>query len=474
MEYDEKNNIYLIRTKAGGTQIETPLFLTPDEYADWSMKRSIESFYRAKNAESFSKGKEEFKFMDMKFSLGPADKLFGPGGIQIKTQGNAELTFGIKSNNIENPSLPERMRKTTGFDFDEKININVNGKVGDKVNMNMNYNTDATFDFDTKKIKLKYEGKEDEIIKLLEAGNVSMPTNSSLIRGATSLFGIRTDLQFGKLKLQTVVSQQESQSKTVSSKGGAQTTPFEFSADNYDENRHFFLGHYFRDTYDKNMSQLPNILSGVTINRIEVWITNKRGNYENPRNIVALTDLGENEHISNHFWTKSGIDKFPSNAANDVYNRMINEYSSARQINLVNATLGAIPQLEGGMDYEKIESARLLNSSEYTLNSSLGYLSLKASLQPDEVLAVAFEYTAKGKHYQVGEFTSDIKTTESSLFLKLLKNTSNSTTSGCWNLMMKNVYSLNAYQLQSDKFRLDIKYQSDTTGVYLNYHPEGR
>lgn len=474
VEYDEKNNIYLIRTKAGGTQIEIPLFLTPDEYADWSMKRSIESFYRAKNAESFSKGKEEFKFMDMKFSLGPADKLFGPGGIQIKTQGNAELTFGIKSNNIENPSLPERMRKTTGFDFDEKININVNGKVGDKVNMNMNYNTDATFDFDTKKIKLKYEGKEDEIIKLLEAGNVSMPTNSSLIRGATSLFGIRTDLQFGKLKLQTVVSQQESQSKTVSSKGGAQTTPFEFSADNYDENRHFFLGHYFRDTYDKNMSQLPNILSGVTINRIEVWITNKRGNYENPRNIVALTDLGENEHISNHFWTKSGIDKFPSNAANDVYNRMINEYSSARQINLVNATLGAIPQLEGGMDYEKIESARLLNSSEYTLNSSLGYLSLKASLQPDEVLAVAFEYTAKGKHYQVGEFTSDIKTTESSLFLKLLKNTSNSTTSGCWNLMMKNVYSLNAYQLQSDKFRLDIKYQSDTTGVYLNYIPEGK
>lgn len=474
VEYDEKNNIYLIRTKTGNTQVDIPLFLTPEEYANWSMKKSIESFYRAKNSESFAKGKEEFKFLDMKFSLGPADKIFGPGGVQIKTQGNAELNFGVKSNNVENPSLPERMRKTTGFDFDEKINININGKVGDKVNMNMNYNTDATFDFDTKKIKLKYEGKEDEIVKLLEAGNVSMPTNSSLIRGATSLFGIRTDLQFGKLKLQAVASQQESESRTVTSKGGAQTTPFELSADNYDENRHFFLGHYFRDTYDNNMSQLPNIISGVTINRIEVWVTNKKGNYENPRNIVALTDMGEYDHISNHFWTKNNTEKYPSNSANDLYSKMLNNFSDARHINLVSSTLGIIPQIEGGVDYEKIESARLLNSSEYTLNSSLGYLSLKAALQPDEVLAVAFEYTLKGKRYQVGEFTSDIKETESALFLKLLKNTSNSPSSGCWNLMMKNVYSLNAYQLQSDKFRLDIKYQSDTTGVYLNYIPEGK
>lgn len=474
VEYDEKTNVYKVRTKAGNTLVDVPLFLTPEEYADWSMKKSIQEFYRAKNAETFNKGKDEFNFMNMKFDLGPAEKIFGPGGVQIKTQGNAELSFGFKSKNVNNPSLPERSRKTTGFDFDEKINISINGKVGDKVNMNMNYNTDATFDFDTKNIKLKYEGKEDEIIKLLEAGNVSMPTNSSLIRGATSLFGIRTDMQFGKLKLQTVVSQQESESKTVNSKGGAQTTPFEISADNYDENRHFFLAQYFRDTYDKNMSQLPNITSGITINRIEVWITNKRGNYDNPRNVVALTDLGENEHISNSYWSKSGTDKLPANSSNNVYARMISDYAIARNIDMVNATLGAIPQLEGGMDYEKMESARLLTSSEYSLNSALGYISLKAMLQPDEVLAVAFEYTYKGKGYQVGEFASDIKDTKSALYLKLLKNTSNSPAAGCWDLMMKNVYSLNAYQLQKDKFQLDIKYQSDTTGVYLNYIPEGK
>ena len=474
VDYDEKSDQYIVRTRAGTSLADVPLFLTPQEYSEWSLKKSIQDFYRAKNAETFAKGKDEFKFMDMKFDIGPAEKIFGPGGVQIKTQGNAELSFGFKTKNVENPSLPARTRKTTGFDFDEKINVSVNGKVGDKVNMNMNYNTDATFDFDAKKIKLKYDGKEDEIVKLVEAGNISMPTNSSLIRGASSLFGIRTDLQFGKLKLQAVVSQQESQSKTVKSKGGTQTTSFQISADSYDENRHFFLAHYFRDTYDKNMSQLPNITSGVTVNRIEVWITNKRGNYDNPRNIVALTDLAENEHISNSFWSKAGINKVPANAANDVYTRMVNDYSAARNINQVSSVLGAIPQIQGGMDYEKIESARLLTSSEYTLNSSLGYISLKSSLQSDEVLAVAFEYTYKGKRYQVGEFASDIKDTNSALYVKLLKNTSNSPASGCWDLMMKNVYSLNAYQLQSDKFRLDIKYQSDTTGVYLNYIPEGK
>ncbi len=475
--YDEKANKYIIGTKAGDDYVTVPLHLTPEEYAEWSMKKSLEEFYRSKTSEAFTTGagKDKFNFADMKFDIGPAEKIFGPGGVQIKTQGSAELSFGATMQNLKNPALPARARKTFGFDFDEKININVNGKVGDKVNMNMNYNTDATFDFDTKKIKLKYEGKEDEIIKLLEAGNVSMPTNSSLIRGASSLFGLRADLQFGKLKLQTVVSQQESESKTVTSKGGAQMTDFEISVADYDENRHFFLAHYFRDTYDKNMIQLPNIMSGITINRIEVWITNKKGNYDNPRNIVAFTDLGEGEdrHIApGKGWSSNHTGIYPSNGANNLYSTMNTTYADIRTIEKVVPTLSSM--MEVGMDYEKIESARLLTSSEYTLNKNLGYISLKQTLQPDEVLAVAFEYTQKGVRYQVGEFSTDIQDTKQTLFLKLLKNTSNSPSSMSWDLMMKNIYSLNAYQVQQEKFRLDILYQSDTTGVYINYIPEGK
>ena len=469
--YNDSLDRYVIGSKMGDGYLSTPIVMTPDEYRKWSEKREFDRFFREKNDTMIKEGgKDKFSFADMHFDLGPAEKIFGPGGVRIKTQGTAELRFGATLKNIDNPSLPIRNRKTTTMDFDEKINLSVNGKVGDKVNMNLNYNTDATFDFDSQNLKLKYEGKEDEIIKLVEGGNVSFPSNSSLVNGASSLFGIRTDLQFGKLSLQAVVSQKKSSSKSVSSKGGTQLTPFEFDVTDYEENRHFFLSRYFRDKYDEAMSRLPNITTGVTINRVEIWVTNKTGTTTNSRDIVALTDLGENSVVSNPMWGVTG-QPVPSNTANSEYSTMVNSYAAARDINQTSSVLDAVPGFVGGADYEKLESARLLNSSEYTVNSALGYVSLKTSLQTDQVLAVAYEYTYGGVTYQVGEFASDIQDVNQALFVKSLKNTSNNPQQGNWDLMMKNVYYL-ASSIEKDRFRLDVKYQSDTTGVYLSYIPE--
>ena len=71
----------------------------------------------------------------------------------------------------------------------------------------------------------------------------------------------------------------------------------------------------------------------------------------------------------------------------------------ARSISTVTQALEplAVYGFEGGRDYEKVESARLLTPSEYTLNSTLGYISLRAELRADEVLAVAYEYTYNGQ-----------------------------------------------------------------------------
>lgn len=467
--YNDTLDRYIIGNRMGSTWLSAPIMLTPKEYLAWTEQQQRNSYFRKQNDEIFqAKGKEKFDFSDMHFDLGPAEKIFGPGGIRVKTQGSAELKFGINKKNIDNPSLPIRNRKTTMMDFDEKINLNVNGKVGDKVNMNLNYNTDATFDFDAQNMKLKYDGKEDEIIKLVEAGNVSFPSNSSLIKGASSLFGVRTDMQFGKLKLQMVASQKKSASKSVSTRGGVQLTPFELNVADYEENRHFFLSQYFRNHYDAWMQKLPNLTTGITINRVEVWVTNKTGNTTNTRNIVALTDLGENQKLSNPMWTASG--QVPSNQANTEYAAMNSQYAAARDIDQAATTLDG-GGLVGGADYEKLESARLLNSSEYTVNTALGYISLKTSLQTDQVLAVAYEYTSGGVTYQVGEFASDLSDTKQALFVKSLKNTSNNPRQGNWGLMMKNVYYL-ASTVEKEKFRLDVKYQSDTTGVYLSYIPE--
>ncbi len=472
-EYDEKSGYYKVGTKLGDNYLSAPYLMTPEEYMEWTSRKSLNEYFRQRNDSLFArKGKDKFDFTDMHFDLGPAEKIFGPGGVRIRTQGSAELKMGINKKFVDNPSLAERNRKTTDFDFDEKVNLNVNASIGDKMSFSLGYNTDASFDFDSKNLKLSYEGKEDEIVKLLEAGNVTFPSNNSLVRGAQSLFGIRTDLQFGKLNLQTVVSQKKSKSTTVSSTGGSQLSSFEIEASNYDENTHFFLAQYFRDTYNQACSTLPTITSGITINRIEIWVTNTSGATENTRDIIGFVDLGERTKISNaDLWTGSGL-SVPQNSANNLYTTIVNDYSGTRNIDQASSILESNGFLTGGVDYEKVENARLLSSSEYTLNSYLGYISLSSALRSNSVLAVAYEYTYGGNTYQVGEFSSDVKDNDQALYVKLLKNTSNSPKMGNWDLMMKNVYSLNAQSVQKEKFKLDIKYLSDTTGVYLSYIPE--
>ncbi|MBR3884691.1 MAG: cell surface protein SprA [Bacteroidaceae bacterium] len=472
--YNEKDSTYSFATRLGSSLLSTPISLTPEQYSKWHMKQSMQNYFRDKNKTEFENAmnKDKFDFTDMHFDLGPAEKIFGPGGVRIKTQGNAEMKIGYSMQTIDNPSLPERSRSTNSFDFDEKINLNVKGSVGDKMNLDFNYNTEATFSFDAQKINLKYEGKEDEVIKLIEAGNVSFGSKSSLIKGASSLFGVRTDFQFGKLSLQTVISQKKSNSTTVSSKGGTQLTTFEIEVADYDENRHFFLAHYFRDNYDRAMAQLPTIISGITINRVEVWVTNKKSDHSSPRNVVAFTDIGESEHISNSKWHAAGGTRIPHNNANDLYSTMNTTYAAIRDIDQVNNILNGNNDINGGLDYEKLSNARMLSSSEYTVNRELGYISLKNSLRADEVLAIAYEYTYGGETYQVGEFANDQKESSATLFVKLLKPNACSPKNGCWDLMMKNVYALGTRSLQSNSFKLDIYYASDSLGTNITYLPE--
>lgn len=473
-EYDPATGYYVVRTKLGDTDITTPFLLTEKQYDNWQLRKSLQEYYQERNQQlAEDKEKQPFNIFDMNFAYGPLEKIFGPGGVSLKTQGSVQIKMGIKSNKIDNPSLALNSRRKTFFDFEQKIQATIGASVGDRLKFNMTYNTDATFDFDSKNIKLAYEGKEDDIVKSIEAGNVSMTTGSSLIRGSTALFGVKTQLQFGKLTATALVSQQNSESKTVNTKGGAQTTDFSVNADQYDQNRHFFLSQYFYENYDKFAARLPYVSSGINITRIEVWVTNKSGRYDQARNVVAFTDLGESTRRANSYWTPNATVPVPSNNSNDLLSVIKEQYPEARNINQVTQVLAPLSAygIEGGKDYEKIESARLLNTSEYTLNSTLGYISIKSQINADEVLGVAFQYTYNGQVYQVGEFSSDITSTTQALYVKMLKSTTTDPKMPMWRLMMKNVYSLGAYQVQKQNFRLNIKYLSDTTGTEINYLP---
>ena len=477
VEYQPETGTYIIRTKIGDTDVTTPYMLTQDEYNQYAERQLMHRYWQQKIGEVEHNNEKKFDITDMKFNIGPADKVFGPGGVQLKMQGSAELLFGFKHQYIANPSLTLRARNNNIFDFDEKIQASIQGKVGTRLNFNLSYNTEASFSFDQQNLKLNYKGEEDDIIQSIEAGNVTMDLPSSLIRGSKALFGIKTNLKFGKFKIQALISQQNSEAQTVSSKGGAQTTRFDISGDNYDENRHFFLGHFFRDQYEDAMASVPYIASGVTINKIEVWVTNKRGNYDQARNIVAFTDLGESaRHTQNESWggPMSGP---PENNTNSLYATV--RTTDFRDLQQTSSALEGLNGMEGGVDFEKIESARLLTSSEYTLNSSLGYISLKSALNQDEVLAVAYEYTYNGRVYQVGEFSTDGSEelrAPNALALKMLKSSANAPTKknrGTWDLMMKNIYSLGATSIQSEKFELYVTYRNDSVGTDMQYLNEG-
>ena len=442
-----------------------------NDYLKMQHEKSMTDFWK-KNLDEMSDYKYKTVEDEIKINEPPAKKIFGSDFVEIRPQGSAELSFGLNTSRTDNPVLPERNRKITVFNFDQKIQMNLTGKIGDLMDLGFNYNTEATFDFDNQ-LNLDYSGKEDDILQKLEAGNVTLPLNSTLISGSQSLFGIKSELKFGKLTATTVLSQQKGQKKEIEVSGGAQLNEFEINADNYEENRHFFLSFYYRDTYDQSMRTLPLITSGVQIQRIEVWVTNRNNSVQNTRNILCFTDLGEPNvnNLENQLWN-SGPFSVPDNAHNALYNNITSNSNVRNYVNASNELSGPSYNMEQGIEFEKVENARMLSPNEFTYNSVLGFISLNQSLNNDQVLGVSYQYTYAGKTYQVGELSTDGVAGQNALFLKLLKSTVRNPKKKLWDLMMKNVYSLGAYQVDPNNFRLDIWYNNPLTSIDINYIPK--
>ncbi|HEY0059933.1 MAG TPA: cell surface protein SprA, partial [Flavisolibacter sp.] len=347
-----------------------------------------------------------------------------------------------------------------GFDFNMNAQLQVDAKIGDKINLPINYNTLANFDFENQ-LKLDYQGKEDEILKQFQMGNVNFTSKGSLIPGAQSLFGIKTQLQFGKLFVSTVLANQRSQRQSLGLQGGSASQVFNIRADEYEENRHFLMAHYFRRNYNRAMEDLPLVRSNVQIQRVEVWVTNRTGITTDTRDVVAFMDLGED---SSRFGGVRGA--LPSNNTNSLYQTVVSNPNS-RNSTAASGVLTGLG-LQPVQDFEKT-FARKLQPTDYFFNARIGFLSLNQPLQADEVLGIAYQYTYNGKVYQVGEFSQDVPpdssgNTQNVLFLKLLKATSQRPNLPIWDLMMKNVYSVGYGQLERQDFKLDVVYEEPSLG----------
>ncbi|WP_209405133.1 cell surface protein SprA [Pseudozobellia sp. WGM2] len=507
--YDPNLKMYVYSEKVGDFDIGYPIILTPEQYYELVQQEGIKEYFKDKS-DAFSgkkEGSEEARknllpnfYVNNNFF----QSVFGGNTIEVIPQGSVAMDLGVIWQKNDNPSLSPRNRTNTSFDFDQRISLSMLGKIGERLQVTANYDTEATFDFQNI-VKLDYTPTEDDIIQSIEVGNISMPLNSSLIQGSQSLFGVKTQLQFGKTTLTAVFSQQQSQNNTVVAQGGGTVDEFSVTALDYDEDRHFFLAQYFRDNYDEALNNYPYIKSQVQITRLEVWVTNRSQQTLNVRNIVGIQDLGEYDPLSSdpdnkrtriynnapggffNMNTGGQPNTLPRNNANDYDPGLLVTNNGALNSNIRDvATVEQGFSVSGyqpnqGFDYAFLENARKLEQSrDYTFNTQLGYISLNQRLSNDEVLAVAFQYTYNGNVYQVGEFANgglDATTVSgavnnpiinnNTLILKLLKSNITNVSDPIWDLMMKNIYATGAFRLSQDDFKMNILYSNPTPRNYI-------
>jgi cell surface protein SprA len=485
VEYDPETGLYLITERIGDDFFRMPTYMTFEEYMDYQAQQQQRDYFKqllgVSGVEAGGRADPIAQF-DIQNSL--VDRLFGGTEVDIRPQGSIDLTFGVDFQNVENPALLERQRRQGGFDFDMAIQTDVQGSIGEKLNLSFNYNTQATFDFENP-MKLDYNTdnfSEDEIIKKIEAGNVSLPLRGSLIQGNQSLFGIKTELQFGRLRVTGLVAQQNSERKDITLQGGSQLQEFEVRANEYDENRHFFLSHYNRDVFEEALENLPQIKTLFRVEKIQVWITNDRREFNNVREIIAIADLGEpgRNRMTNPtnalqppilpvYRDLTGQNGLPDNNANPIYDLII----SNPRTELVDKAVSELRlppfNFQQARDFEKV-TARQLSPTEFTYHPELGFLSVNINVNPDQVLGVAYQYSYKDSTYQVGQFADDVPQTGDSiqdqkiLFVKMLKSTTQRVDVPAWDLMMKNVYSIGAFNVNQQDFKLDVFYEEPAGG----------
>jgi cell surface protein SprA len=471
--YDPVTGQYMFVEKlSNGLYYRYPSMMTLEEYLEYERKKSTSLNWQKKIDEQTEEGRP----FELPINVGSklfAD-FFGGNQIVLTPQGQVEISLGANYSRYDNPILPLRQRQITRFDFNQQIQMNLVGQIGSKLKINTSYNTQAAFDFDNIS-KLEHTGNEDQILQKIALGQITFDSPTSLIQGSSTLFGAKAQLKFGRSYWDLFAATSKGKRQEINITGKSQVQKFELGADRYEANRHYFLNLYHHDNYDAAMATLPVVNSTAYITRIEVWLTNRTNNTENTRNVIAFADLGEanQENCQGNPGGYSSV-QLPDNDANNLYSwatsqPQIRQFASA--VNVLSTQISGPGPFEQAVHYEKVENARKLTEQEYTYNALLGYVSLNSPLNNDEVLAVAYEYTYNGETFQVGELSTDGAQGQEALILKLLKPTITNPRNKVWDLMMKNVYSISAFQVDQTGFKIDILYNNRETSVNIPYFP---
>jgi hypothetical protein len=358
--------------------------------------------------------------------------IFGKPEISVSVSGSADVHVSVRSDYTNLTSISALGSRQTAPAFSQDLNVNLNAKIGDKLNLTADWNTLRTFDFENL-LKLKYSGHEDDIVQNVEAGNVTLQTPSQLISGSQALFGVKVGTQFGPFFLTTLASQKKGETKRVTltgaQAGGIAKHVWEYSPN------HYFLDGVYRNFYNdyygwKSTPQPPITARPYRVLECEVW--------------VPTTDKSDK-------FARFGIaiDTISSIPANAFYP---GSYRTTT------------PQLAGSVE---ATLWRKLDRTQFTYNADIGVININDGVQYDAI-AVAYriagtdgaQNTADDRVYGSGTLTGQPSTNPTdTILLKLVRPKmlvpGYKTT---WPLQIRSIYSLGAPNVKPAGVDVNITY----------------
>jgi cell surface protein SprA len=480
VEFDTTARTFRVHEQVGGEDVRIPVIYDMEGYRSVRLSRDLERNWRAmvvqrtRQQMQQNRGGLGFNIVVPGGRQSAFTTIFGKPSVDLRVNGQADIKAGFSYRKSDQQVAITGRASQLDPDFKQDLRLGINGTIGDKLRIDVNYDSQNQFDYQNQ-LKLQYTGYEDEIIQSVEAGNVFLQTPSSLIRGGQSLFGIKSQFQVGGLHLTTVMSQQEGQSNTLNIEGGSEATNFDLKPTDYDESIHFFLSYYFRNRFEDALSDPPNIRVADGFERItemEVWrLMPTTPEEQNVRQVVAVVDLGEPVDVL------SEADAFtaavlPTNTIDQYDDQPDGEVDV--QLRDGDATPGSYLESVKALtasDYQIGKFRKLERGRDYQVDEILGTLSLRSRLQESEALAVAYRFTAGGRNFQVGDFSTDTGGSdggqnEDKLFLKLIRPVQlrqpapeSDFNPAAWYLELRNIYRLPGRGIQANEFDLQIFYE---------------
>ena len=232
------------------------------------------------------------------------EKIIGRGEkTNIKISGREHISISGETT-TSNRFTPTETRKSQSLfpslDMEQQLQLNLSGQIGEKIFIEVDHNSEAMGPEATK-IRLTYQGTEDEVIQTIETGDVGLTLPGSALLGYSSnksgLFGVKVTGQVGRADFTVVASKQEAESasKQFNSKGGT-LSDHVIEAWRYLNNRFFRLDLQPSDPLVSAFYEpdFPGRPAGTTIdlNTVQIFrfmgsVTQQTGDI---RNVVAVLD----------------------------------------------------------------------------------------------------------------------------------------------------------------------------------------